>query len=214
MAIKIISDTHFLHKHIIAYSDRIDICSTLEEMEDIIVERWNSVVSEEDTVYFLGDFAFGGSKEITRLVSRLNGRIIIVKGNHDPNKSQRWYLDKGFYAYYAHPIILDNWYILSHEPIGYVSDKMPYVNIHGHTHEECFDNPQRVNVSWDNIDGYPVDFEVIKARFAAEFDEYDNLHYAFKRSRHDGAGMIAKENYQKGYVDGYKRKQRNLKQGK
>ena len=171
-------------------------------MEELIVERWNSVVRPEDTVYFLGDFAFGGSKLITRLVARLNGKIIMVKGNHDPRKSTQWYLDKGFYGYSATPIILDNWFILSHEPIGYLTDRMPYVNIHGHTHEECFDNPQRVNVSWDNIDGYPVDFEVIKAFFADDNKEYDNLHRAFKRSRHDGTGMIAKEAYQNGFVDG------------
>lgn len=201
----LISDTHFNHKSILTLTLRGREYDTLEAMEDDIVSRWNSKVSDDDLVYFLGDFALGGSKLITRLVSRLKGRIIFVKGNHDPDKSTKWYLDKGFYGFSADPIILDNWYILSHEPIGYLTDRMPYVNIHGHTHEECFDNPQRVNVSWDNIDGYPVDFEDIKSYFVTE--QEDNLHYAFKRSRHEGAGMIAKEAYQQGYIDGIRDKE-------
>lgn len=51
------SDTHFGHKAIIGFCDRP--FSSVEEMTEVLVENWNSVVGPTDTIYHLGDFAFG-----------------------------------------------------------------------------------------------------------------------------------------------------------
>ncbi len=145
----------------------------VKEMEDIIVERWNSVVKKDDVVYHHGDFAFAGFDETKRLVKRLNGRIFLILGNHDSKKSTQWYLDAGFHKVSYHTIIVDHFFILSHIPIVFLNDSMPYVNIHGHTHDECYKNPQRVNVSWEVLNGYPISFDEIKARF--NFEGYDTF---------------------------------------
>jgi calcineurin-like phosphoesterase family protein len=69
------------------------ICKYLIDFhDDMIVEKWNSVVGEDDTVIHLGDFAFRGIEEHTK---RLNGNKILLRGNHD-HKSARTYIEAGW----------------------------------------------------------------------------------------------------------------------
>jgi calcineurin-like phosphoesterase family protein len=48
-----------------------------------MVRRWNEAVGEDDLVVHLGDFALASRSRIAELAGRLNGRKIIVLGNHD-----------------------------------------------------------------------------------------------------------------------------------
>ena len=52
-------------------------------MNQEIIKRWNSVVSKNDIVYHLGDFAFGNKNFIESIVNQLNGKIYLILGNHD-----------------------------------------------------------------------------------------------------------------------------------
>lgn len=73
------ADTHFGHNNIIRYCNRP--FNTVDEMDDKIIENWNNVVTNEDIVYVLGDFAFNNFKTY---VDRLNGtRIYLLPGDHD-----------------------------------------------------------------------------------------------------------------------------------
>jgi len=75
-----VSDTHFNHNNIIKYCDRP--FDSVEEMNEVLIKNWNSVVSEGDIVYFLGDFSMslGAVEELTK---RLNGHKKLITGNHD-----------------------------------------------------------------------------------------------------------------------------------
>lgn len=75
------SDQHFNHKNIIKYCDRP--FSSVEEMNEELIKRWNAVVSKDDTAFVLGDFFMGRLTEIEDILSRLNGHIMLVEGNHD-----------------------------------------------------------------------------------------------------------------------------------
>lgn len=88
----ITSDTHFNHVKILDYcSDRrlgreITESNTdllLSDMNEFIVSKWNSVVSPEDTVYHLGDCCMGIIDKSIKYLHRLNGKKILIKGNHD-----------------------------------------------------------------------------------------------------------------------------------
>lgn len=78
------ADTHFDHGNIVSYCNRPFSCK--EEMNEAIVANWNSVVRKGDTVYHLGDFSFSPPH---RFLSRLNGTVILVRGNHDHSRSIR-----------------------------------------------------------------------------------------------------------------------------
>jgi calcineurin-like phosphoesterase family protein len=100
-------------------------------MNEHMIERWNKTISNKDTIYHLGDFAFGNKEQISEIVNRLNGRKILIKGNHCKNSS-KWYMECGFDVALDCGVILDEYYLLTHKPIEDISD--PYYNISGHTH--------------------------------------------------------------------------------
>lgn len=76
------SDTHFGHGNIITYSKRP--FKTVEEMDEELINRWNERVGKGDLIFHLGDFLFkGGRERMEEILSRLNGQIHLVKGNHD-----------------------------------------------------------------------------------------------------------------------------------
>lgn len=73
------SDTHFGHAGIIRYCTRP--YSSVDEMNAGLIARWNSTVTPRDTIYLLGDFAFG--KDVAPQFAALNGHKHLVIGNHD-----------------------------------------------------------------------------------------------------------------------------------
>jgi calcineurin-like phosphoesterase family protein len=79
------SDTHFNHANIIEYCKRP--FKDIIHMNESMIENWNRVVSPRDIVYHLGDFAMGDKSKIPSILSRLNGHIILICGNHDHKKS-------------------------------------------------------------------------------------------------------------------------------
>lgn len=75
------ADLHLGHKNIIEYCNRP--WKTVEEMNVGLISNWNSVVSPDDTVFFLGDLFFCGKQKAIDILSNLNGRIHWIAGNHD-----------------------------------------------------------------------------------------------------------------------------------
>lgn len=154
-----ISDTHFNHTNIIKYENRP--FQSVEEMNQTMIENWNRVVRKDDRVFHLGDVGFGSQEELVKIVQQLNGRKHLVLGNHD-RKKFNWF-KAGFESFSRFPIILDNFFILSHEPV-YLNDSMPYANIHGHIHSRLMTG-NYFNVSVEIIGYEPFLFEDIKKSF-------------------------------------------------
>ncbi len=153
-----IADTHFSEENIMKYENRP--FESVAAMNGEIVNRWNSVVKEEDEVYVLGDFGAAGQEAL--MLSRLKGRKFLVKGNHDV-RSNQYYRDAGFEEVYDHPVIIQDFWILSHEPL-YVNTNMPYANLFGHVHDspmiKTFSR-QHYCVSVERTDYAPVSFDEI-----------------------------------------------------
>jgi calcineurin-like phosphoesterase family protein len=76
------SDNHFWHHNIINYCDRP--FNSAEEMNEEMIKRWNKKVKKGDLIYILGDFAYAPNNDAyKKLLEKLNGIKILVKGNHD-----------------------------------------------------------------------------------------------------------------------------------
>ena len=76
------SDLHFGHENVIRFDNRH--FNTVEEMDEEMIKRWNTKVGKGDIVYVLGDFIWKATtNEAVNIIRRLNGQIILIKGNHD-----------------------------------------------------------------------------------------------------------------------------------
>lgn len=76
------SDLHFGHENVIRFDNRP--FNTVAEMDEEMIKRWNAKVGKGDIVYVLGDFIWkAATNEAVSIIRRLNGQIILIKGNHD-----------------------------------------------------------------------------------------------------------------------------------
>lgn len=92
-----ISDIHLFHNLMLKHRGYV----SFEEMHQDIINHWNKVVHKGSTVYVVGDFTFGEFEESKNILNKLNGRKILIKGNHDRKtkrqlKTKDW-LDMGFF---------------------------------------------------------------------------------------------------------------------
>jgi len=163
----VISDTHFYHDRIIHYCARKPIGSTEQfvdafEMNEYMVEVWNSVVKPNDIVIHGGDFALCRNfYELETIFLKLHGKIHLVTGNHDHhNVEVRKRLNRlPFLSVSDHNIMWDNKYIISHKPV----DVPLYPNLHGHTHDRETGNIMHINVCVDKTEYKPVSIDEIAA---------------------------------------------------
>ena len=153
-----IADTHFSEENIMRYENRP--FKDIVEMDTELVSRWNRIVNKDDDVYVLGDFGADGQEIF--ILNQLNGKKFLIKGNHDVKPNQ-YYRDSGFEEVYDHPIIIKDFWILSHEPL-YINENMPYANLFGHVHNSPIIktySEQHYCVSVERINYTPISFEDI-----------------------------------------------------
>lgn len=101
------SDLHFFHDRILEFHPkRKEIFgSTVEKAKEAMIQLWNSRVNKKDTVYILGDLAFGEVEDKRKLFQRLNGNKVLILGNHDkvPDHLLSWeHKDKGSIMIHGH----------------------------------------------------------------------------------------------------------------
>jgi calcineurin-like phosphoesterase family protein len=161
MTIYLIIDPHFSHENIIEYCRRP--FRHAEDMDEFMVERWNSVVRPSDHVYCLGDVAL--HRKHLSIVRRLNGKKHLVFGNHD---IYDWkdYINAGFQKLMAYRVIAN--VILSHIPLHPNSISQRFIgNIHGHIHNRPEHPGPYYNVSVENINYTPISLEEAIKRLQA-----------------------------------------------
>jgi len=155
--------------------------TSTEEMNETMIERHNAKVKEQDTVYFLGDVVI--NKKYLELVKRMNGRKILIRGNHDIFKDED-YRAVGFEQMHGVRVFVDK-FILSHIPLhpDCVTERFK-VNVHGHLHANEVKMPWGVNADRN---------EIIYADFpdprylcvSVEHTNYEPLHFDEVQARID-----------------------------
>lgn len=155
----LISDTHFGHSNILKYEPVLRPFKTIQQHDEELIYRWNHVVKPDDTVWHLGDVAFG--RENLEVLDRLNGRKNLVPGNHD---AYGWELYlKRFNK--VLPYAKLGGAFLSHVPIHECQFSRVVGNIHGHMHSKTVNDPRYVNVSVEQTDLAPILLEKVLAKF-------------------------------------------------
>ena len=183
----LIGDTHFCHANIIRYCNRP--FKTVQEMNQAIVDNWNDIVKPNDQVFVLGDFCLGNKKAIIEMGQMLNGHKNLILGNHDRG-SMNAYREAGFESISKYPILLHDYFLLSHAPLHTTPDGL-YANIFAHVH----DDPKYLTVSQrsycvsaERIDYTPVDFDYVcyameNAEKSNDSDHFDVTYNIDKSNR-------------------------------
>jgi len=167
--IHVTSDTHFGHRNIIPYEDRP--FKDVDEMDEALIENWNREVKKDDLVMHVGDLFLCGAKKAEEIAKRLNGRKILVKGNHD-SFSKAKYAKMGFDL--RNYLYLDD-YLFSHYPLNAKmlevaqSQTDIQANIHGHVHSmtQGLDRGVHFCVCTEHTHYTPVPFWEIKDYYNA-----------------------------------------------
>lgn len=147
--IYVCSDLHFGHPNMAIKKRGF---SSAEEHDNHIIENWNKIINKDDSVWILGDITMEKSQYYP-LLSKLKGTKKVTLGNHDlpqhvPDLLK--YVNKVCASYHIKNCLM------THIPIHESELNRFVINIHGHTHDKCIDNPKYVNVSMENINYVPV----------------------------------------------------------
>lgn len=161
-SIYLIGDLHLDHSNIIRYCARPFLFSNINEMNSVLVENWNRVVHDSNTVYFLGDLTFGrDARPAEYWLPKLNGKIHFIRGNHEfgVKNSQEYeilnYRDHDFLLVHNPdprqlPIKWTGWVIHGHK---HDNDVKNYPFINGET--------KTINVSAELTNYRPVSLDYI-----------------------------------------------------
>lgn len=164
------SDTHFNHKNILNFTDdegkKVRPFDSVEEMNEVLIQRWNEVVKPGDKIYHLGDVFFGHIDWVVDNWHRLNGKKRLIVGNHDdiPNIVKRGMFEK-----------VDMWRVftefnllLTHVPVhestlneGRFKGR-PTINVHGHIHSNPSPSPLHRCVCVEQTDYRPIHIEELR----------------------------------------------------
>ena len=157
----LIADLHFGHENVIKYASRP--FANAEEMNKRLIELWNSAVSNDDLVYVLGDFTLSRRMDVIKnLVNSLNGRKILIMGNHDTRKPKH-YVECGFEVATRKPMMVEPGVILMHEPFidsSFIAPNYIYFFGHVHVNKTLMDEyPNCMCVSVERIDYRPINLD-------------------------------------------------------
>jgi len=165
-----ISDTHFNHANIIKYCNRP--FDNTKQMDEYIIEKWNSVVRPQDKVYHLGDVYMGGERRyISSILHSLNGHKRLILGNHDHGKDQA--LVHAFDKIEMWRMFPEFGLLLTHVPVHPMSlqksgrngsPDFELTNVHGHTHNNGSPDGPYINVCVENTSYTPVNIETLRVR--------------------------------------------------
>lgn len=145
------SDQHWFHKAVVDFENRP--FESMEEMNEGMIEIWNETVKPSDVVNHLGDMVFGSYDNWTHILDRLNGKIILHKGNHDGSRHLKKLAKAGYFeeiqtvGSYKRLHGYQLW--LTHYPmdIGHRPNKF---SISGHIHSTPSRKLNQINIGVDS----------------------------------------------------------------
>lgn len=144
----ITSDLHFWHKGVLNFCPDTRPFEDVEDMNEKLIEHWNSVVKEGDVIFHLGDFCFKARTATEEIIKQLNGNIVWIRGNH----CYKVFNQMGIPTYDYLEVKYDGIKVcMMHYPISCWNQQgRNSVMLHGHTHGSFQGQGRIVDVGWDN----------------------------------------------------------------
>lgn len=143
--------------------------ATLEDMNEALVSRFNETVGQDDTLFLLGDVAFGGKDNIAIFMNRLICKnVYLVYGNHDHSIQKSTELQKLFKrcVHYIEALVEGQMICMFHYSAR-VWDQSHRGSwfLYGHSHGSLpeIDNARTMDVGVDTNNMYPYSFEELKS---------------------------------------------------
>lgn len=165
------ADTHFNHVKCQELF-RPTRFSSLEEMNETIIERWNSKIGKSDRVYHLGDVALGSAVECQKILQRLNGQIYLIRGNHEQVAEHKLCSDRFVWIknYFGLKIGEQKIYLMHYAMRTWNCMHHGSWQLYGHSHGTLQDNPNSLSfdVGVDCWDFYPVSYSEVVAKMATK----------------------------------------------
>lgn len=124
------------------------------------VKIFNQAVNDDDVVLFLGDL--GRLEYAKDIIPMMNGRKVLIKGNHDSFTSEYAMDVMGFEEVYDTPVWYNNRVVFSHIPIPV---EPGVLNVHGHTHMIKLKSDWHVNLCPEWWDFRPVSINYILRKY-------------------------------------------------
>ena len=161
MKIYLTSDHHFGHSNILKFTGldgnliRPNF-KDVNEMNQYMIDQWNSVVKPEDHVWHLGDVCMSG--HFLPIIAKLNGHKRLILGNHDKEDVGK-YRKAGFQKIRGSN--MNSGVLMTHFPVHPAHFGKAKVNAHGHIHERCSPKGSYVNVSVERWDYKPISIEQV-----------------------------------------------------
>jgi len=149
----------------------------VDEMNQALIDNWNAKVGKKDVAYHLGDFSFAGTVKTVEIVKQLNGKIHLVKGNHDYKQSGVALKAFDSVKNLREIKIDDQTIVLCHFPIaknGWHKAGHGSWHLHGHAHGKRMYDPEykRLDVGVDVHNFDPISFEDVRDIFSNPEYEY------------------------------------------
>ena len=131
------ADNHFCHSNIILNCERP--FENVDEMNRVMIEKWNSYVTDRDEIYILGDFMFRGKgREANEILSKLKGKKYLIKGNHERYLDDPAFKPEAFEwvkDYYALKLEGGRMIVLFHFPmLSWYGSHHGSIHLYGHVH--------------------------------------------------------------------------------
>ena len=130
------ADQHFYHENIIKSVGRS--FANAEEMNQVLIQKWNECVFPEDEVYILGDISLKRYPAVSMILNQLNGKKYLVKGNHDYFAGKASFaadLYFGWIKEYHELVWQGKTFVLSHYPLPEWNEmENGAIHLHGHEH--------------------------------------------------------------------------------
>lgn len=143
----------------------------LEMHDQMLVDYWNEVVTDDDEVWFLGDLGLGSREYISSLVAKLKGHKHMIYGNHD-RFSVSCYESMGFETVSKKPVVLKERFMLSHAPRPDMLKNPDIFYIFGHIHSKPYhEGEYEFATHGDNYQCVCVERQDYRPIRIQEFDE-------------------------------------------